>query len=839
MQQFVEVAVHVPGITGNFDYHIPPGMQGTVQPGCLVVVPFGAQRVQGIVLRFIDTPSVPETRPVEALLDPEPVVSKAQIELAQMLSEDTLAPLSACLDLMLPPGVSQQADQLYELIEPLRIAEEELKPTQLKLVRLLSERGALRGRQIEAAFPRQRWKEALQSLVTRGFVTRSPVLPGPGVRPKVVRMVRLACPPEAIDAQLEQIGRAGTAAFSRRKAMLDFLIREPWSVEASWVYAASGGALADLRRLEELGLVELSESEIWRNPLENIDAPLQVSPTLTDGQNQVWQQLLDGIQPTYNANWKPYLLYGVTGSGKTEIYLRAVKQAISLGKQALVLVPEIALTPQTVRRFMGRFPGIVGLMHSQLSVGERYDTWRRARAGKLQVIVGPRSALFTPFPNLGLIILDECHDSSYYQSEPAPAYSAVQAAITYGKLTNSQVILGSATPPIELMRKARQNNWPILALPDRIMAHRQVVEAQLARLGQKANLEVAGTDSSVLPLPPVRIVDMRQELKAGNRSIFSRALQDALKDTLKADQQAILFINRLGSATYVFCRSCGYVMRCPRCERALTLHSQAAMLVCHTCGYRRKMPTQCPQCGSNQIRDYGTGTERVEQEVLKMFPDARTLRWDSETTRQKGSHDLLLSHFISHRADILIGTQMLAKGLDLPLVTLVGVILAEVGLHLDDYRAPERTFQLLTQVAGRAGRSPLGGQVVLQTFQPENYAIQAAASHDYMGFYERELEERRRIGYPPFSNLVRLEYRHLESQKAQAAAQRMAIQVESWLNDGAYTSTDIIGPVPCFFARINSYYRWQIILRGPDPAAVLRGKNLGEWRVEVDPQSLL
>ncbi|MHB1120347.1 MAG: replication restart helicase PriA, partial [Bellilinea sp.] len=375
--------------------------------------------------------------------------------------------------------------------------------------------------------------------------------------------------------------------------------------------------------------------------------------------------------------------------------------------------------------------------------------------------------------------------------------------------------------------------------PDSIMAHRQVVEAQLARLGQKANLEVAGTDSSVLPLPPVRIVDMRQELKAGNRSIFSRALQDALKDTLKADQQAILFINRLGSATYVFCRSCGYVMRCPRCERALTLHSQAAMLVCHTCGYRRKMPTQCPQCGSNQIRDYGTGTERVEQEVLKMFPDARTLRWDSETTRQKGSHDLLLSHFISHRADILIGTQMLAKGLDLPLVTLVGVILAEVGLHLDDYRAPERTFQLLTQVAGRAGRSPLGGQVVLQTFQPENYAIQAAASHDYMGFYERELEERRRIGYPPFSRLVRLEYRHLESQKAQVAAQRMATQVESWLNDGAYTSTDIIGPVPCFFARINSYYRWQIILRGPDPAAVLRGKNLGEWRVEVDPQSLL
>lgn len=839
MQQYVEIAVHVPGITGNFDYHLPVELQGAVQPGCLVVVPFGQQRVQGVVLRFVDVPAVPETRPVEALLDPEPVVTAAQIELAYALAESTLSPLSTCLDLMLPPGVSQQADQLYELIEPLRIAEEELKPTQQKLVTLLRERGPLRGRQIDAAFPRRRWKESLQSLLKLKLVDSRPVLPEPGVRPKVVRMVRLACRPEEINAQIDQIGRTGTAAFKRRQAMLDFLVREPWLVEASWVYAASGGTLVDLRRLEELGLVELSESEIWRDPLENIDAPLQVSPVLTEGQNRVWQQLMEGFTAAESDDRRPYLLYGVTGSGKTEIYLRAVEQAVKHGKQALVLVPEIALTPQTVRRFMGRFPGVVGLMHSQLSVGERYDTWRRARSGKLQVIVGPRSALFTPLPNLGLIILDECHDSSYYQSEPAPAYSAVQAAITYGKLTESLVVLGSATPPVEMMRSAQQKNWPVLALPERIMAHRQAVEAQMARLGQKVTLEVVNADSSVLPLPPVHVVDMRQELKAGNRSIFSRTLSEALKTTLNSGQQAILFINRLGSATYVFCRTCGYVLRCPRCDRALTLHSQTSMLVCHTCGYRRKMPNKCPQCGSNQIRDFGTGTEKVEQEVLKAFPEVRTLRWDSETTRQKGSHDLLLSHFISHRADVLIGTQMLAKGLDLPLVTLVGVVLADVGLHLEDFRASERTFQLLTQVAGRAGRSPLGGQVVLQTFQPEHYAIQAAASHDYLGFYKRELEERKKIDYPPFSRLVRLEYRHLESQKAQNGAQQMAAKVESWLSEGGYTSTNMIGPVPCFFARQNGYYRWQIILRGPDPTAVLRGKNLGDWRVEVDPQSLL
>lgn len=839
MPFFVEVAVHVPGNTGTFDYHLPPELEGKVQPGCLVVVPFGPQRVQGVVLRYIDMPSVPETRSVEAILDPLPVVTGAQMELARQLSDQTLTPLSACLDLMLPAGISQQADLEYQLLEPLRVADIELKPTARRIVQLLQERGALRGRQIEASLPRQHAKEALQGLVKRGAVNSRPVLPEPGVRPKVVRMVGLACPPEEIERQLVQFGRVGTPVYQRRKAMLDFLVREPWLVEAAWVYAASGGNLADLRRLEELGLVALSESEVWRDPLAQIEAPLQTAPQLTEDQAQVWSQLQAALRGQNKGIWKPFLLHGVTGSGKTEIYLRAVQEVLQQGKQALVLVPEIALTPQTVRRFLGRFPGLVGLVHSQLSAGERYDTWRRARAGKLQVIVGPRSALFTPFPNLGLIVLDEFHDSSYYQSEPAPAYSAVQATITYGRLMRSTVLLGSATPPVEWMYTAQEKNWPVLALPERIMAHRQTVAAQLNRQGQKSDRVEAGSEGSSLPLPPVKIVDMRQELKAGNRAMFSRALQDALTQTLDAGQQAILFLNRLGSATYIFCRDCGHTLRCPRCDRALTLHSDAAMLVCHTCGYRRKKPERCPNCGSTQIRDYGTGTERVEQEVLKTFPQARTLRWDSETTRQKGSHDLVLSHFVSHRADILIGTQMLAKGLDLPLVTLVGVILAEVGLYLDDFRAPERTFQLLTQVAGRAGRSPLGGQVVLQTYQPEQYAIQMAAGHDYAGFYRRELDARREIGYPPFSRLVRLEYRHAEAQKAQTAAQRMAVQLEDWLREGDYSTTELIGPAPSFFAKQNGLYRWQIVLRGPDPAAALRGRNLGDWRVEVDPQSLL
>jgi primosomal protein N' (replication factor Y) len=382
----------------------------------------------------------------------------------------------------------------------------------------------------------------------------------------------------------------------------------------------------------------------------------------------------------------------------------------------------------------------------------------------------------------------------------------------------------------------------VLSLPQRIYAHRKAAAAHLSQLGVDLPPSLAGSDESVtatLPLPPVRLVDMRNELKEGNRTIFSRALQNALSETLSLNQQAILFLNRRGSATYIFCRDCGYVLRCPRCDFPLTFHSDENALLCHTCNYRRQLPAKCPQCGGTSIRQYGTGTEKVEADLLELFPQAHTLRYDYETTRQKGAHELLLAHFYNHRADVLIGTQMLAKGLDLPLVTLVGVVLADIGLNLPDYRAGERAFQVLTQVAGRAGRSPLGGQVIMQTFQPDHYAIQAAASHDYAGFYRQELAYRQRLGYPPFSHLARLEYRAAKADEAEAEAQKMAAQAAHWIEEGAFTATDIIGPVPCYFTRIAGYYRWQVILRGPNVAAVLRGKPLGGWRVEIDPPSLL
>ena len=876
MPSYVEIAVNLPQVSGGFHYHLPPEMEGRVAPGHLVEVPFGKQRVQGVVLRAVAEPAVAETRAVLELIDPEVVLTLPQLALVEYLSESTLAPLSACISLMLPAGLNQMADVCYQISNQYSGISQQWKTgsrqpvtaAQKRLLDVLGRRGPLLGRQIDRALPHLNWRAASRLLIRRGLILTNSVLPPPSVQPKSVHTAQLACPPQAIESHLPNLGRVGTKALARRQAILRFLQRETGPVEVSWVYAESGGNLADLHFLAERGLVSLGESQVWRDPLAGLDFLPLDPPQLTKEQATAWEAIRSGMQAAVAGRFvPPFLLHGVTGSGKTEIYLQAVAEAIHSGRQAIILVPEIALTPQTVRRFLSRFPGQVGLVHSGLLAGERYDTWRRARLGQLGVVVGPRSALFTPMPALGLIVVDECHDDSYYQGEGLPYYHARQAAVAYARLAGAVCLLGSATPDLVSRFQANQGSYQSLHLPERILAHRQAVQAQMERLalqGQPSRYRPLENQAETADLPPVSIVDMRLELKAGNRSIFSRALQQALRRVLDNKQQAILFLNRRGMATYVFCRDCGQSLLCPRCDTPLTYHNsfipqgvlslagapglktnaspqtrQGAALTCHHCGYQRKMPKSCPSCGSAHIRQYGTGTERVEAAVQEMFPQARTLRWDYETTRKKGAHDLILSHFITQRADVLIGTQMLAKGLDLPLVTLVGVVLADVGLNLPDYHAAERTFQVLTQVAGRAGRSPLGGEVILQTFQPDHYVIQAAAGHDYAGFYARELEHRRQLGYPPFNQLVRLEFRHVRSSQAESAAKELAAQIDSWLETSGRRATQLIGPVPCFYARLNGLYRWQIILRGPDPASLLRGRQLANWRIEVNPPNLL
>jgi len=826
---YARVAVNVPTLSGEFDYHLPDELAGRVIPGCLVSVQFGRQTVQGVVLELVAVPAVAETKPVLELLDPQPVVTVPQIVLAKELSERFLSPLAGFIDLLLPPGLGQQADTLYQKAAARQ--KQDLSATQMRILKLLDERGPLRGRQIERHFRNVDWRKSAEALVRSGVLTRQSVLPPPSVRPKTIRSAQLAVSPEQAEAAMQSLGRT-EATQSRREAALRFLMHEPGPVDVTWIYAGSGCKLADLQELAERELVLLQESEVWRDPVAKVrpEDGFEIRPELTKHQQRAWETIRATFeQRDAGLPVQSLLLHGVTGSGKTELYIRSALEADRRGRQSLILVPEIALTPQTVRRFLAVFPGRVGLIHSKLSPGERYDTWRRARSGRLAVIIGPRSALFTPLPDIGFIAIDECHDGSYYQSEP-PFYHAVTAAQAYARLCGAVCLLGSATPTIVQRHLAETGESVLLELPERIVQ--------------------SGNGEAVTGLPPIQVVDMRQELTGGNRGIFSHLLVETLAGVLARGEQAILFLNRRGTATYVFCRECGYAAICPQCDSPLTYHTEHVdvtvlartrqeTLFCHRCGYTRQMLEVCPQCRGNQIRTYGLGSEKVEAELRSTFPRARTLRWDWETTRQKDAHEIILSHFAAGRADVLVGTQMLAKGLDLPRVTLVGIVLADTGLNLPDPYAAERTFAVLTQVAGRAGRSERGGRVILQTYQPEHYAIQHAAGHDYSGFYQRELSERRNLAYPPFNRLVRLETRHMDAVKVEEAAQDMAAKLRTRLTADARKETTLIGPTPCFFSRMGGLYRWQIILRGPDPASILEARPIPGWRVEVEPVSLL
>jgi primosomal protein N' (replication factor Y) len=803
---YARIAVNVSSISGLFDYTVPPELASQVQAGCLVIVPFGKQTVQGVVFALVDSPAVENTKSILDLLDPEPVLTAPQLALAGRMAEATLNPIAAIIGLMLPVGLSQQADVRYELRTP--NYQDKTSTVATRIVTLLKERGPLRGRQIDSHFSRVDWRRTANILVRKGVLTTKNVLPPPRMRPKHIRVAQLSVKPEVAEAEMDSLGTKQTLA--RRQAALRFLIEQPDAVNLSWIYAQTGSKLADLQELEERGLIRLFENEIFRDPLGKMESReiANVPPVPTQRQSTALQKIIK----TMDIGSETFLLHGVTGSGKTEIYLRAAEEAVKRGKQAMILVPEIALTPQLVRWFLSRFPGQVGLVHSRLSEGERYDTWRRARAGKLNIIIGARSALFTPLPNIGLIVVDECHDHSYYQSE-APFYNAVTFAQEYARICNTVCILGSATPTVEQRFQAEQRHIQKLELPERV------------------------TESA---LPPVQVVDMREELKEGNRGIFSRALSEALAETIANDEQSILFLNRRGTATYIFCRDCGLTLKCPNCDSPLTLHlDQKERLLCHICGYTRNKPKTCANCGSTQIREYGLGSEKVEMEVKAMFPRSRTLRWDWDTTRQKDAHEMILTHFYNHQADILVGTQMLAKGLDLPLVTLVGIVLADVGLNLPDPFASERVFQMLTQVSGRAGRSSRGGRVILQSFMPEHYAIQFAAQHDVNGFYEYELNYRRQLGYPPFTRLARLEFRHTENAVAEEEAQKVGSRLKAKIEADGLLQTDLIGPVPSFFAKENGEYRWQVVVRAPDPAAFLRDFKIKGWRVEIDPISLL
>lgn len=905
-----------------FSYLVPASLRGAIEPGQLVWAPFGGRRLQGIVVGLrAEAPSGVTLRPLAALADPVPALSPVHLELGRWLSQRYLAPLRDCLFLMLPAGVTQRSDEvlarqgggplpddlsseqraLLERLQrkdaPLRILQQEnpawgrsrvlqplvqrglivrrqaaappaARPQFRQRVRLLANGATVRNvlptlghasKQADALemlarqSPPQLSQEALQKLANCGpgplqtLAARGLVRIESGARP-AARLVSLLAPAEEVEASLIEL--RGAEKYARVVAALQAAAEPPWS---DTLLAQVKTDQATLRTLVGAGLIELEQVEVMRDPLAGRTFAVQAPPILTAEQEQAWQAVaaaLDGRSPH-----RFFLLFGVTGSGKTEIYLRAIAHALAQGKQAIVLVPEIALTPQTINRFAVRFPGRIAVWHSDLSPGERFDAWRRLRQGELTVVIGPRSALFTPLARLGVIIMDEEHDSSYKEHEREPRYQARAAALRLAQLTGAAVILGSATPSLETYYAAQRGRLQLLALPNRVMGF----------AGSPAG--AAGSQPQTMDLPEAAVIDLRQELRAGNRSLLSRALQTALRETLEAGEQAILFLNRRGQATVVICRDCGHVVVCGRCELPMTYHgpldeqarsgeragappsgsaaesfAPPTFLLCHQCNRRQPIPTVCPACGSLRIRYLGAGTQRIEQAVQELFPQARTLRWDRDTTQRKGAHAAILEQFSSHQADVLIGTQMIAKGLDLPLVTLVGVISADVGLYLPDLRAAENTFQVLMQVAGRAGRSARGGRVIIQTYTPDHYAVQAASRHDYLGFFGREMDYRRQLDYPPLTRLVRLVYSHSNADQAAAEAQRVAHMVEAEIERLGLSGVGMIGPAPCFFVRLRYRYRWHILVRGRDndASAVVRALDLPlGWRVDVDPLNLL
>ncbi len=816
---YAEVAVNAAApIRQTFTYRVPDGL--SVAPGQAVYVPFGARTLQGVVVEVTSEPRYQDARDIEGVIDERPLVTPERISLASWLSDYYRAPLFDCVSLMLPPGFKRRPQTLLRLACWAGEAPSDLTEAERAVLDALREREEAESEEFKRSLKDVRGAaRAIASLVRRGLVARTYRLARPVVQPRVVAHLMLLLAPDEVRSRSAALRNDGSQRALRRATVLDALADEG-SLPLSRARAL-GLTPATLRDFEAEGVVAREDVTLVRDPLAGREYERKPAADLTADQGRAAAEIIAALDASRGPDARSaFLLHGVTGSGKTEVYLAAIEHAAALGKRAIVLVPEISLTPQTVRRFGERFPGEVAVMHSDLSLGEHFDMWHAVRDGQYRIVIGPRGALFAPQPDLGLVVIDEEHEWTYKQQEGSPRYHARKAAEELCARTGATLVLGSATPDVESHFRASAKAYRLLELSQRLIRDGGVVRPA--------------------PLPQVEVVDLREELKAGNRSIFSRTLARSVRTALDAGEQVMLFLNRRGAASFVQCRDCGHVPECRSCAVALTYHESLDRLVCHYCHRRSSLPGTCPECGGSRLRQVGIGTEKVEAAAQREFTGARTLRWDSDVTRGRDAHEAILSRFVAHEADILVGTQMIAKGLDIPLVTLVGVISADIALHLPDFRAGERTFQLLEQVAGRAGRGPKGGRVVVQTYTPDHYAIEAMSTHDYHALYSREIENRRRLGYPPFGRLVRLTYAHTNADYSREQAAAMARGLRKECARLGLPNIDVLGPSPAYVPRIRGRWRWNIVVRGDDPTAILRDEPLPRgWTLDVDPISVL
>ncbi|EIA6787680.1 primosomal protein N' [Enterococcus faecalis] len=772
MQKVAKVIVDVPTMQTDqpFTYLVPENLNEQLAVGMRVEVPFGNgnRHVQGFVLAIepmaatvLDETNV-QLKELVAVLDLKPVLNTEMLALADYMKEKTFAFKITCLQTMLP-SVMRADYQKYiyltdelseELQDQLFYGLEEISWDQAQERGLLPQLMALRKQQ----------KVDIRYEVT----TRNKV--------KMVRFIQAAKEFE----QLEEI-RLGLRKGAKKKEQLLYYLQRLGTEKVTAVKEMKelGFSTALLNEAAKNGWLTFVEKEAYRDPFANQTFEKTTALSLNAEQQVAVETILQSVQEQQS---QTYLLEGITGSGKTEVYLQVIAEVLNQGKTAIMLVPEISLTPQMVQRFKSRFGEHVAVMHSGLSQGEKYDEWRKIERGEAEVVVGARSAIFAPIENIGVIIIDEEHEASYKQEE-TPRYHARDLAIWRSEYHHCPVVLGSATPSLESRARAQKNVY------------------QRLRLTQRAN--------QAATLPTIDVVDMRQEVENGNVSSFSMSLQEKLQERLEKNEQSVLLLNRRGYSSFVICRDCGYVLPCPNCDISLTLHMDSKTMKCHYCGHEERIPYRCPNCGQDKIRYYGTGTQKVEEELQTLLPDSRILRMDVDTTRRKGAHEKILRTFGEGQADILLGTQMIAKGLDFPNVTLVGVLNADTALNLPDFRSSERTFQLLTQVSGRAGRAEKPGEVIIQSFNPEHYAIQLAKAQDYEDFYTKEMYIRHRGDYPPYYFTVQITASHPEENEA---AKQM-FQIATKLKQGLSPQAILLGPTPNAIMRVNNRYFYQVIIK--------------------------
>ena len=772
MQKVAKVIVDVPTMQTDqpFTYLVPENLNEQLAVGMRVEVPFGNgnRHVQGFVLAIepiaatvLDETNV-QLKELVAVLDLKPVLNTEMLALADYMKEKTFAFKITCLQTMLP-SVMRADYQKYiyltdelseELQDQLFYGLEEISWDQAQERGLLPQLMALRKQQ----------KVDIRYEVT----TRNKV--------KMVRFIQAAKEFE----QLEEI-RLGLRKGAKKKEQLLYYLQRLGTEKVTAVKEMKelGFSTALLNEAAKNGWLTFIEKEAYRDPFANQTFEKTTALSLNAEQQVAVETILQSVQEQQS---QTYLLEGITGSGKTEVYLQVIAEVLNQGKTAIMLVPEISLTPQMVQRFKSRFGEHVAVMHSGLSQGEKYDEWRKIERGEAEVVVGARSAIFAPIENIGVIIVDEEHEASYKQEE-TPRYHARDLAIWRSEYHHCPVVLGSATPSLESRARAQKNVY------------------QRLRLTQRAN--------QAATLPTIDVVDMRQEVENGNVSSFSMSLQEKLQERLEKNEQSVLLLNRRGYSSFVMCRDCGYVLPCPNCDISLTLHMDSKTMKCHYCGHEERIPYRCPNCGQDKIRYYGTGTQKVEEELQTLLPDSRILRMDVDTTRRKGAHEKILRTFGEGQADILLGTQMIAKGLDFPNVTLVGVLNADTALNLPDFRSSERTFQLLTQVSGRAGRAEKPGEVIIQSFNPEHYAIQLAKAQDYEDFYTKEMYIRHRGDYPPYYFTVQITASHPEENEA---AKQM-FQIATKLKQGLSPQAILLGPTPNAIMRVNNRYFYQVIIK--------------------------